>query len=223
MMTTTKRTNLLTTAQDAAKASLVAIHEAFLSRTTGKPKQGRPVKRNFEDVASSIGWLQAMEDVVRENALVSYLAHAMLRRDLTEEERTEVKESPEGIAQGVLPCGDPAQSELFIQTHCRVLTDDEDGAQFLTEVERVASMAQDVAFREKADLYVRFVPNVVIREKKGAGRHALRARYGGRFYISNRSDHAGLLLYIVQGTDLHPQTRRGVLQAQVAGLPESAE
>jgi hypothetical protein len=179
-----------------AAAMCDELRAAYLKDVT-VPRPGRKTVRTFEEVASSIGWIRPMQAIFDANPRVGYVAAAMLRRALTVKEAQTVAESTEAEGQGLLPNAEPAQTDLFVNTHVRVTDSDAQGEAFAAEVKRAVRMAQAVAQMEKATLYVRFVPNVVIRGMKGAGKAALRQQYGGRVYLSDVAEHNGTLLAIV--------------------------
>lgn len=160
-------------------------------------RSGRRVQRTFDAVVSSVGWIKPMQLLFDANPVVGYVAAAQLRRELTSQESKQIAGSTEVKGQGLLPCAEPAQEEIFIQSPVRVTSNDENGEAFVREAKRVVRMARAVAQMEDVTLYVRYVPNVVTRGHKGAGKNALRARFGGRLYASDRATHGGSLLAIV--------------------------
>ena len=174
------------------EAHLKAVHEADML----KVRKGRKTSRTFAGIVNSVNLTAAIEAEVAADPLTAYVALGLLRRPVTEDEAAIVAESSEIEHQGILPCGEPAQKELFIETAVRVITDDVDGSQFASEVRRAVRMAQAVSQMENLTLYVRYSANVVVRALRNQ-KEPLRARYGGRLYISDRPTHSGILVGIV--------------------------
>jgi hypothetical protein len=186
----------------------------------GKGK-GRPIKRNpVAIITEHIRPLAAAQALIDEDPLAGYVAMAKLRRDLTPEERDQVAATDEARFQGILPCGDPAQAELFFQTAIRVTEDDTNGDAFRREVRRALKMArvavQDEANERRANgnttpvtMFLRYQPNIVTRKVRnsqgkmvnanaGIAQAALfRAKYGGRLYGSDVAEKAGILLAVI--------------------------
>jgi hypothetical protein len=174
---------------------LAVAEEAFLA-DLAKSRRGRKSTRTFAALMSHTNPLAIIGKMFAADPLTGYLAHAVARRPLTAEERNQVAESEETKAHGLLECGEPAQRQLFVSTHIRVAYDDVTGEQFQSEVNRVVKMARTIVQDEPqgTTLYVRYQPNAVTRAFKLAG---LRARYGGRLYISDMPEHSGYLLATV--------------------------
>jgi hypothetical protein len=99
--------------------------------------------------------------------------------------------------QGLLPCGEPAQTDLFITSAVRITADDFDGEQLKAEVRRFVQMVRETAQREGVDMYVRYQPNVASRDLRKDGNNAVRARFGGRLYAGDQPNHAGILVATV--------------------------
>jgi hypothetical protein len=191
---------------EAVAEMVIALRTAYEKDLT-VPRRGRATKRSFEDIVSSIGWIKPMQAIFDANPVIGYACAAFLRRDLTNQEKESILASDEVAGQGILPNDEPAQEEVFIQSPIRLEGCDSQGAAFVAEVKRVVRMAQAVSQMEKVELYIRYVPNVVIRAAKSLkdaegntvkslGKAALRAQFGGRLYASDRSTHNGTLLAI---------------------------
>lgn len=195
MMNTTiaQTTDTFRAEVDGMKSALLAAYEADLVAV----RRGRRTVRTFAEVVSSIGWIKPLQNIFDANPQVGYVAAAELRRELNADEVAEIANSTEAEGQGLLPNQEPAQEEIFIQSPVRVVENDTKGESFKAEARRVVRMARAVAQMEGVTLYVRYMPNVVTRGHKGAGKNALRAQYGGRLYVSDRPTHAGTLLAIV--------------------------
>ena len=219
METLVRKQSLATRVENMVRA-IVNITVAACDQDAKKGR-GRPVKRNpVAIIEEHIAPLAQASRLVAADPVAGYVALAQLRRDLTQEERDQVAATDEARFQGILPCGDPAQSELFFQTAIRVTEDDVNGDAFRREVRRALKMAralvQDEANERRAKgddtpvtMYLRYQPNVVTRKVRndqgkmvnanaGVAQRALfRAKYGGRLYGSDVAEKSGILLAIV--------------------------
>lgn len=173
--------------------ALRGAYEATLNRTG----RGAKLRRSFEEVVSSVGMVKLMREAYDRDPVAGYIAVASLRRPMTEKEEKEVQESPEVQAQGILPCGEPAQRQRFLQTPVLVTEDDANGEALTEAVEYAAKQAARLAQASGETLFIRYQPNAVTRGARSDGPNALRARYGGRIYVSDQPDHSGTLYAIV--------------------------
>jgi len=225
--TQARRSNALT-ALLARAANLRATATSLIMNAqnqNGKgTKGGRPVKRDPREIMGHVYTVASAERLFAADPLAGYVAFAQMAEESTprtEELREAIAATEEARTQGILPCGDPAQSELEIRTHIRVTEDDVNGESFRKEARRALAMAR-AACQEEAKqrrqeaeengteyvapvLYLRYVRNVITRAERNAkgkgNRGAIRAMYGGRLYISDRSAHEGTLLAIVTPND----------------------
>lgn len=201
-------------------ATIAAFHAACEATRARKGKgsgKGGVLKRTDNvEILSSVTLIDMAEALFAANPVEGYKALAQIRRPLTQEEQDKVNASSEVSHQGMLECGEPAQAEIFIQSPIRVTSDDVNGEAFVAEIKRNVRMARAVAQMEDVTLYVRYKANVVVRGMRGAGKNALRARYGGRVYISDRPDHEGTLMAVVSPNPSN--TPLGKAEWQVPGF-----
>lgn len=121
--------------------SVALTAKALILTAKDRVRVGRPVKRDLSEMVNHVSMIAEAERALRSRgARAWYVGASVLRRDLTDDERAIVALTDEATYQGILPCGDPAQSELFIQTPCRVTKDDEDGSAFVAEAKRALKM-----------------------------------------------------------------------------------
>lgn len=171
------------------------LQEAHEADTKSKRKGGK-LKRSFNECARSHGWPKAMQNLFDKDPYLGYLAAGWLcaNNPRTADEDAAIAKSNEARRESILDNGEPAQTELFVQSPVRFKRCDTDGAYFKYEVRRMADMALYLAQRERTSLYLRYQPNAVVCGLKDEGKNARRSQYGGRLYISDKKAHDGTWL-----------------------------
>jgi hypothetical protein len=186
----------LTATARVTTALVIAMYHAnqLVKRTNGL------ARKSLGDVASAMRIPVAIQKMYASDLLGTYVAMADLRRPLSDREAAVVLASEDVKWQGVLPCGEPAQTDLEIRTAIRITGDDFDGSQLVAEVRRAVNAAQAACQYEKREndrevtLFVRYQPNNVCRDLRKDGNYATRARFGGRLYTGDTQSHGGYLI-----------------------------